>query len=292
MTEPRMIVAFEKDSLPAHLNRLIAEISSAAIKERGVFTIALSGGSLPSFLEELEDAFTTSYGDDDEEEEEMEMNESKWHVILADERCVPSSDAQSNLRELKKLLFCKTGSLRDLPKNQIHGINESLLEESADAVAQDYEATVKSVLEKSGGFLDLAVVGFGPDGHTCSLFPDHELLKEETKLVAAITDSPKPPSSRVTLTLPVLNTMTRNVIVCGAGSSKGPILRNSFLSLAKNTDTPYKVPRGALYKIQMEDPAPYPCAMVAPNIEGVENTLTWIVDAEAMSSGESAPSPY
>ena len=110
--------------------------------------------------------------------------------------------------------------------------------------------------------------------------------------MAAIEDSPKPPSCRITLTLPVLNTMTRHVILCGAGESKGPILRNTFVNLAADKDTPYTVPRGAVYKVTLEDPAPYPCAMVVPNVDGVENTLTWIVDAEAMQAGESAPSPY
>jgi 6-phosphogluconolactonase len=279
-TEPRMIVAFEKDSLPAHLNSAIAEICQRATSERGVFTIALSGGSLPVFLSSMEEAF---------DELEIEMNLSQWHVILADERCVPSSDSESNLKSLRDNLFSQV----KVPRDQIYGINESLLPD-AEAVAVAYEATVKKVLEKSGGFLDLAVLGFGPDGHTCSLFPEHALLAEDTKWVAAVTDSPKPPSARITLTLPLLNTKTRHVIVCGAGESKGPILRNAFISLTKS-EAPYKIPRGAIYKVVLEnDPAPYPCGMVIPDtsIEGYSNTLTWIVDAEAMTAGESAPSPY
>lgn len=279
-TEPRLIVSFQKDSIGNHLNEAIADICLEAVKARGAFTIALSGGSLPKFLATLQEVF---------EEREADPELDKWHVILADERCVAETDDDSNLKALKDHLFSE---LEGVPKAQIHGINQEKLGDGAEAVATDYEETVKSVLEKSGGALDVAVLGFGPDGHTCSLFPDHALLKEDTKLVASITDSPKPPSSRITLTFKVLNTMTRHVIFCGAGESKGPILKNAFVTLAKSDD-PYEVPDGAVYKVTLEnDPAPYPCAMVIPNTEGETNTLTWIVDAEAMNSANSAASPY
>ena len=187
----------------------------------------------------------------------------------------PSSDGDSNLGAIRTSFLDKVG----IPEDQVYGIDESLLSDANDStekIAVAYEAIVDTVLARSGGALDLAVLGFGPDGHTCSLFPDHPLLSETERQVAPILDSPKPPPKRITLTFPVLNERTGSIIFCGAGTSKGPILRAVLADVAEATETTAGAiaPRMVTYA----DPPPYPCGMVRPK----SLNLTWVVDADAV----------
>lgn len=289
-TTATLHVAATKADIPNVLNDSIISIGKQAIQERGAFTIALSGGSLPSFLAELPTALSGNYKDVDPTD-----FFSKWHVILADERCVPLTDDESNMKSLNENLFDKLPSTMKVPTNQIHPINVAMLNDddattSTSNIAVDYESNVvKSVLDLSGGLLDVAVLGFGPDGHTCSLFPNHGLLNEMTKLVAPITDSPKPPPNRITLTFPVLNTMTRHVVFCGAGSSKQPIVDAVFdwKTTGGGKSDEKKTPDSTCVVIPLTNPPPFPCGMVRPNpTTGVESSsnpiLTWVIDADAL----------
>jgi hypothetical protein len=72
------------------------------------------------------------------------------------------------------------------------------------------------------------------------------------------------------LTLGLLNEWTRNVIVCGAGESKKPVLSSAFQRVEGRQGA------DAYIKIQT-DPPPFPCAMVTP-----QSHLFWVVDAAAM----------
>jgi 6-phosphogluconolactonase len=147
----------------------------AAIAARGLFTCALTGGSAAKGLyPRLARA---------------DVNWKKTHVYFGDERCVPPDDAESNFRLAHDVLLGPAG----VPPGQVHRVRGEL---SPGAAAAEYARALP--------VLDVVHLGMGPDGHVCSLFPGHPLLAEATARVAALTDSPKPPPARVTLTLPAL----------------------------------------------------------------------------------------
>ena len=95
-----------------------------------------------------------------------------------------------------------------IPDSQILKINPSVPVEEA---AKEYEEELKNRLPSLN--IDLALCGMGPDGHTCSLFPGHALLSEESVNIAPISDSPKPPPKRITMTYPLLRKCLQVVFV-------------------------------------------------------------------------------
>ena len=261
MASAKVLVASSKVTLGETLASQIVEASREALSSRDVFVLALSGGSIPSLLGAVECQFSS---------EGIDPRWGSWHVVLADERCVPSTSPDSNFGSIKANF---TSSV-PIPADQVHGIDDFLTSESTSDIAAAYQDDVlKPLLARSGGKIDCAVLGFGPDGHTCSLFPDHPLLKETARLVAPIDDSPKPPPSRITLTFPVLNSMCRHVVFCGAGSSKCDIVHAVFESPTRTQLLEDGDPK--CHRLGLRDPAPYPCGMVRPG------NLIWIIDSDA-----------
>ena len=66
----------------------------------------------------------------------------------------------------------------------------------------------------------------GPDGHTASLFPEHPVL-DAHGVAAGVTDSPKPPPQRITLTLTTINA-SRRIVLLAAGEGKSEALTRAM----------------------------------------------------------------
>lgn len=147
---------------------------------------------------------------------------SKWKFFFCDERYVDETDPESTYGYYKIKLVPQT----ELQLHQFVPINVNL---PLAECAADYEQKIRAEFGSSiGSFpeFDLLLLGMGPDGHTCSLFPNHALLNEKTLLIAPIEDSPKPPPQRVTMTLPLINN-AKCCIFAMCGASKAEMVKVS-----------------------------------------------------------------
>ncbi|XP_075168043.1 6-phosphogluconolactonase [Haematobia irritans] len=185
------------------LKEQIEQRSEEALKTRGVFRIGLSGGSLVNYLSSALQSIKSS-------------DLSKWQFFFCDERFVQESDDDSTYGVYKRKLLPKT----TLKEKQFIWID---LSGSVEECAADYERKILKEFNMEKAVVprfDLLLLGMGPDGHTCSLFPGHALLQENHKLIAAIEDSPKPPPKRITMTLPLINNASCCIFaMCGEGKA-------------------------------------------------------------------------
>jgi 6-phosphogluconolactonase len=189
------------DQLAAELVRMTIEAANAAIIARGSFSMALTGGS----------AATTLYP----VLAQAALPWEKVHIFFGDERCVPPDHADSNYGLANKVFLSKVS----IPPGNIHRMMGEI---EPDKAAKEYELE----LAKIGGAIDVLHLGMGPDGHVLSLFPGHALL-ENNDLVTYLTDSPKPPPSRVTLGLAAVK-KARAVWFLVAGENKREAVRDAI----------------------------------------------------------------
>lgn len=131
-------------------------------------------------------------------------------IFFGDERNVAVDNPDSNEGQARAALL---GPAR-VPEANIHGYG---LDggDMGDAVAR-YRETLRAFAPR--GF-DLHLLGMGGEGHINSLFPDTDAVREREQLVVAVTDSPKPPAERATLTLPAVQSAA-HVWLLVAGEEK------------------------------------------------------------------------
>ena len=174
----------------------IAQRAHDAVRARGLFTLAVSGGRTPWAMLR---ALAT-----------LDLPWPQVQLFQVDERVAPDGDALRNLSHIRASLLAHV----PLPAANLHAMPVTAAD--LDAAARDYAATLQRVAG-TPAVLDLVHLGLGADGHTASLVPGDAALQVVDADVALA--GPYQGHRRMTLTYPVLN-RARGVLWLATGADK------------------------------------------------------------------------
>lgn len=136
------------------------------------------------------------------------------HVWWSDERFVPAGDTQRNDTMAKAALL----DVVDVRSANVHPMPSTDDAPDAGEGARMYAAELAAFGVPAPRFC-ISILGMGEDGHVASLFPEHPGL-HETRPAFAVTDSPKPPPVRISLSFDAINTAEEIVLIAsGAGKA-------------------------------------------------------------------------
>ena len=227
----------------AFLTRLRTLINEAGAGSR--VDLAISGGAittslLPSLLPFV-----------------GEVDWSRVRVWLVDERYVASGDEDRNDDQAWEGFFRAAAG--------VEFIRMPTLDESAPGAGSLDDATrafANTWLALMGrGSFDIALIGMGPDGHICSLFPGRVDMDEASPILA-IRNSPKPPPQRITVSMPVMRACGE-VWLTTAGSAKADALGRAFAG-ASPLDIPVAGILAPTTRVYLDEAAAASIAPLAP----------------------------
>jgi 6-phosphogluconolactonase len=197
----------DSDALVAAVGDRLADEIVAAVEQRGRADIVLTGGGTGIKL-------LARVGTHDDR-----IDWSKVHLFFGDERYVPEADDERNDKQAREALLDRI----DIPTANVHAMPAADGEfgDDLDAAALAYEQVLAA--QADGGeptpVFDVHLLGMGPEGHVNSLFPHTPAVRETSRMVVGVPDSPKPPPQRITLTLPAVQ-RSREVWLVVSGEGK------------------------------------------------------------------------
>jgi 6-phosphogluconolactonase len=187
------LYADPKELLAEVLVQLI-EVIETGLRINGIFHLALTGGTLGTDLTR-------------ELVAHLNANPETYqglHMWWSDERFVARTSSEQNSAPVHSAVTNQNVA--------IHTLLASDEVENIDLAVHDYLAQLGE------NFMDLTILGLGPDGHVASLFPGAAQIDRLEKVIA-VTDSPKPPAVRASFTMSMINASTI-IWIIAAGASK------------------------------------------------------------------------
>lgn len=169
----RLHVHADQSALIDTVQRAIATAAVQAIAAHGAFHCVLAGGETPRRLYEQLRTLTADW--------------AHWHLYFGDERCLPAGDGARNDVMAEQAWLAHV----PIPGTQIHPLRAEL---GAERAAEEYVPLLDRVPH-----FDLVLLGLGEDGHTASLFPQHQSHLLDDAVMTIAHDAPKPPPQRVSL---------------------------------------------------------------------------------------------
>ena len=148
-----------------------------------------------------------------------------------DERFLPDGDPERNETQARDALLSHV----DVDPARVHPIPADT-GQGAEVAAEAYAATLAAAGSPT---FDVLMLGVGPDGHVASLFPGYPQLKVTDVAAVAVYDAPKPPPTRVSLTLPALD-RAREVWFVVSGEDKAHAVSQALTG----GDVPAARPKG------------------------------------------------
>ncbi|GLY51021.1 6-phosphogluconolactonase [Lentzea sp. NBRC 102530] len=189
MSKPEVVVHRDGDLLAAAAAaRLVTRIVDAQAA-RGWASVVLTGGRTgTAVLEHLNRSAARDA-----------VDWSRVDLFWGDERFLPSGHADRNETQARAALLDHV----PLDPSRVHVMEPSDGEfgDDPEAAAEAYASLLASLADGGVPSFDVCMLGVGEEGHVASVFPDSPAVHEKERTVVAVRDCPKPPPTRVSLTL-------------------------------------------------------------------------------------------
>ncbi|MFE4656350.1 6-phosphogluconolactonase [Streptomyces hydrogenans] len=211
MSTPQLVVHRDKELMAeAAAARLITRIVDAQ-SSRGAASVVLTGGRNGNGLLA---ALGTAPARD-------AIDWSRLDLWWGDERFLPEGDPERNVTQARAALLDRV----PLDPARVHAMptSDGPYGDDADAAAAGYAAELAAAAapEDRAGVpaFDVLMLGVGPDTHVASLFPELPAVRETERTVVGVHGAPKPPPTRISLTLPAIRA-AKEVWLLAAGEDK------------------------------------------------------------------------